>query len=790
MTEKPLTRPVRVVEFAGDGSGLAAAYAGWLLARMGAAVCRLQTANCPPDLPDSALTKTICSLAEGKSELRCDASSAALERALVDVDILLCDAPQTFATLAGSFEELQRRLPDLIIGVASPFGLAGTYAKYPATALEAQAISGVLWALGDPAREPLSLPPGIVEQQGGVTLASASLLALQVRDDCGQGRVVDIALADVLASYVAANCRLYIHHGLRWHRNGRRASGSGGAYPYVILPCKDGEVCIFGRTPEEWARLVKVMGNPAWSNEPRYQNLRAMGQQYPDEVDALVMPWLADKTKAELAAIALENNLIMSPLRTIDEVLQTPHFEARKFFTGQTLDDETVRTPQLPFHVTTKRAEHAADVSASLLADGTPLAASGPTPTIEQPLAGMRVVDLGWVWSAPWVSTMLAELGAQVIKVEHAGRPDNLRLSGRVIRNGKKVEGPSKEMSPMYHQVNHGKLGITLNTKKPRAVALLKRLITMSDLIVENMSPGTMERNGLGYDTLRELNPGLVMLSMSAAGQFGPLADMRAYAPNMSSAAGLETLVGYRGEAPIGALGFAFGDPNASAHALCVVMAALRRARLSGEGSYIDVSQIEALISVLRPSIIAGQRAASSSGAAGNSHPDYAPHGVYPALDDDAWLTIAIFDEAGWLALKALHPDASWHADERYSTRAGRVQHAAELDAALASWTATQPRDDLVQRLRAAGVASAPVLSIEEQWRDPHFAARNIKQRVDIPVYGEEELFRAPWCFSDFAPRIETCGPQTGEHNNVVLGDLLGLSEAEINELRDAGVVA
>jgi len=157
-------------------------------------------------------------------------------------------------------------------------------------------------------------------------LAAGCLLAMSVRDARGSGRVVDVALAEVLASYVAGNCRLYIHHGLQWHRSGSRASGSGGAYPYVILPCKDGEVCICGRTREEWMRLVQVMGNPAWANEPRYQDLRAMGKQYPDEVDALMLPWLARHTMAELEAVALKNNLIVSPIRGFADVLRTRHF--------------------------------------------------------------------------------------------------------------------------------------------------------------------------------------------------------------------------------------------------------------------------------------------------------------------------------------------------------------------------------------------------------------------------------------------------------------------------------
>lgn len=776
---------VRVAEYV--GSGIAAAYAGWLLARLGAEVTRLVSPLEHGEKVSSPLQLALEVLAEGKATAICPATTDEFDALLETYDILLCDAPHALEATTGSVKSLNTRLPRLVVGVATTFGLDGPYAKFPGCGLDAQALSGVAWSLGEPGRAPLSLPPGIVEHQAGAMLAAGSLLALQVRDECGRGRLVDIALSEVLASYVAANCRVFIHHGLRWHRSGRRASGSGGAYPYVILPCKDGEVCIFGRTREEWERLVQVMGSPAWAAQPRYQDLRAVGTQYPEEVDQLMLPWLALHTKAELEAIALAHNLIVSPIRDFADVLQTPQFAARNFFVSNRAADCPVRAPGLPFRVSESRADSAVNIASTLLGGSAPPRA--PAASIARPLSGLRVLDFGWVWSAPWVGTMLGELGAQVIKVEHAKRPDNLRLSGRVIRDGKIVEGPSKEMSPMYHQINHGKLGITLNAKEPRAVELLKRLAAMSDLVVENMSPGSMERTQLGYDALSEVNPRLVMLAMSAAGQFGPLANMRAYAPNMSSAAGLESLVGYRDEPPIGALNFGLGDPNASVHALVAVLAALRRARITGRGCYIDLSQTEALLGSLRPYLIDSQVHGRQSPTLGNAYPDMAPHGIYPALEPDAWLTLAVASENEWRALQALVGEA-WMQEPRYQSRAARLANRDDLDRSIARWTGDKPRDELVANLRAAGIASSPVLSVEEQGRDPHFAARGIKHKVTIPVYGDEDLFQAPWRFSDFAPQITTCGPSLGQHNDFVLGELLGLPAEEIAELKQTGVVA
>ena len=810
---------VTVLEIGGVDAGLPTAYAGWLLARLGARVLRLDPPDDAPALaraprPGSPLRLALDALALGKSVEPMPADAAALDARLAGADVLLCDPARLPAALGASPAGLLARRPALVVGAASVFGLHGPYAGLPGVALDAQALSGASWALGEPGRAPLSLPAGIVEHQSGAMLAAGCLLALAVRDDTGVGRVVDVALADVLASHVAGNCRFYVHHGLRWHRSGRRASDSGGAYPFVILPCADGLVCLTGRTRDEWRRLVRAMGSPAWASEPRYTSLRRMGRQYPEEVDALVAPWFASRTTAELERIALESNLIVSPLRELPEVLATPHFVDGGFFEPVRIDGRAMRAPGLPASVRETRAPDAPDIAATLLhgrsapatpatpaAKATAIATANATATATArdevagdaapgPLAGLRVLDLGWVWSAPWVGTMLGELGAEVIKVEHSKRPDNLRLSGDVYRDGVKVEGPSTEISPMYHQVNHGKLGVTLNAKDPRGVDLIRRLAAISDVVVENMSPGAVDRQGIGWDALSAVNPRLVMLSMSSAGQFGALSSMRAYAPTMSSFAGMEGLVGYPDEPPLGALNFALGDPNGSVHALGVLLAALRRARATGRGAHVDLSQLEALAGTLRPWLLDAQRRGGQPPCIGNAHPDMAPHGVYPAAGDDAWLTLAVTDDAAWRALCALAPDEPWAVDATLAGREARLARRASLDDAIARWTATQPRDALVARLRAAGVASSPVLSIEEVRRDPHFAARRLHAPVELPFYGPEALFRAPWSFSDFEPRIGRAGPRLGEHNEQVLGGLLGLPADEIARLVAEGVIA
>jgi crotonobetainyl-CoA:carnitine CoA-transferase CaiB-like acyl-CoA transferase len=769
--------PLRVVELS---TGIAGAYAGWLLRQMGAEVRHVGALPTAPDDAD-AITLALAYYADGKLAV----APEDLADAVTAAELVVTDDVTRFVALGGrSLEDWSARQPGTVFGVTSIFGLTGPLAGTPAVPLDAQAEASVAWALGEPGRAPLSIPPGVLECQAGAHLAAACLMARLAGSDPAAGRIVDVALHDVLASYVAVNCRFYIHHGMQWRRAGRRASDSGGAYPFVILPCADGAVCLSGRTRAEWERFVEAIGAPAWTQEKRYQRLRAMGQQYPDEVDALIAPWLLAHTKAQIEEIADRYRLTIAPLRDLADVLATPQLIERDFLRTWRAGGRTVVGPSLPFRITDRRRDaQAPDLAGDLLAD------AGGRQGVA-PLAGLRVLDLGWVWSAPQVGSILAQLGAEVIKVEHRARPDNSRLSGVIIRDGERIEGQTTDMSPMFHQINKGKRGITLNLKEPEGVALLKRLAETSDIVLENMSAGSVERSGIGYDTLSAINPRIVMVAMSGAGQFGPLADMRTYAPTMSSFVGLESLVGYAGELPTGALNFAIGDPNASVHALVGLFAALARRETTGRGCYIDLSQTEALLATMTPYVLQAQLEGRQPPPAGNAHPAMAPHGIYPAAGDDRWLSIAVRDDPDWAALTTVARAQDWVGHVRFATIAGRIAHRSTLDLQIAAWTATQDRDALVAQLRGAGVPASPVNDIDGLWSDRQIAARAMADTVDLPGLGAEVLFRAPWNVGGVTITMGTRGPVTGEDNERVLQGLLGLPADEFERLTAAGVIA
>ena len=264
---------------------------------------------------------------------------------------------------------------------------------------------------------------------------------------------------------------------------------------------------------------------------------------------------------------------------------------------------------------------------------------------------------------------------------------------------------------------------------------------------------------------------------------------MRAYAPVMSSYVGLEGLIGYAGEAPLGGLNFGLGDPNAALHGMVALLSALRRRDLDGRGARIDLSQVECLLSILAAPLIDASLGAPQPAPIGAGHPDLAPHGVYPAAGEDRWLVLSVSDDAGWRALLDCIGGAAGDWRARFATADARRAGAAEIDRGLAAWTAVHDRDALCARLRAAGVAASPVLSIEEVRGDAGFLWRGTLREVAHPVSGPESLMVAPWRADTFEASIERSSPMLGEHNRSVFVDRLGLSTQEYERLAAQGAI-
>ena len=398
-------------------------------------------------------------------------------------------------------------------------------------------------------------------------------------------------------------------------------------------------------------------------------------------------------------------------------------------------------------------------------------------------LAGCRVLDFGWVLAGAIPGMALADMGAEVIKVETRQRLDYMRMGRPIVG-----DQPDPEQNPMFHNVNRGKLSVTLNISEPDAVELAKRLVEKCDVVIENFSPGVMDRLGLGYETLRAIKPDIVMASISSTGQEGPLRDLRAYAPSIGALSGLDSTMGYEGGGPLG-LKHAFGDICGALHAVFAIVSALYRRNQTGEGQYIDVSMLRATVVTQGVGLMEHALTGRSLQPRGNYDPTMVPYGNYPGAGVDKWVSIAVASEAEWQGLVAAMGNPGWATDQRFGSQYRRQRHRRELDALLSQWTAGHDPDEITQLLQAHGVAAAPVFSAEERLFHPHFMERGLYNDIDHPALGAEPIFNLMWGLSKTPSAVRRHAPLMGEHNRQVLGNTLGLSETELAKLEERQVV-
>lgn len=405
------------------------------------------------------------------------------------------------------------------------------------------------------------------------------------------------------------------------------------------------------------------------------------------------------------------------------------------------------------------------------------------------PLAGVRVVDLSWVLAGPVVGRLMADAGADVIKVESRQRLDNTRL-GRALPSTEEGAEPTDRV-PLFHALNAGKRSVAVDLRSPGAAGVVKRLVAVSDVVVENFAPGVLDRLGLGYESLCAANPSVILLSMSGTGQQGPLSDVPAYAPTVSSLAGLESLVGYPGEPPMGMIGANFADSLGGLYGVHAVLAALWAREELGVGQHIDYSEMDGVCTMLAEPLMDYFLNGRVAVPTGNSSRDGAPYGVFPAAGDDQWLAMAVVSDQDWAAFSVATGGEPWTADPSYATADGRRQQEAELHDSIARYTRAHPRDEIVERLRRHGVPASPVYEVGEWVNDPYHRSRGLLAEVDgLPGGGEVTVYGSPWQLSATPVGPRGPGPALGQHTRQVLRTVAEISDAEIDELTASGVVA
>jgi crotonobetainyl-CoA:carnitine CoA-transferase CaiB-like acyl-CoA transferase len=383
--------------------------------------------------------------------------------------------------------------------------------------------------------------------------------------------------------------------------------------------------------------------------------------------------------------------------------------------------------------------------------------------TPDLPLTGVRVVDLSWIIAGPTATRFLALMGAEVIKVSSARRPD-----------------PSSRSAP-FQAYNQSKRSMALNISTPEGLDLAKRLLAISDVVVENFAAGVIERLGLGYDVVSTVKPDIIMVSSSGTGHSGPHQDYVAYGSLLQHYTGWNGMSGYPGREPI--KGGLWADPWVGLELAMITLAALNHRAVSGAGQYIDLSMAEALSASIPEAILAYQMHGTVPEPQGNRDQWHAPHGVYHCAGHDRWIAIAVTNDDEWQALCRVieRPDLAAASD--LAAAAGRRRHHDLLDSAITAWTRQHADTEAMRRLQAAGVPAGPSLDIARVYGDPQLRASGYLTRVQTHDGESRELPGLPWRYAGLHDPSVTAAPVPGQDNEYVYRELLGLTEHEIARL-------
>lgn len=400
-------------------------------------------------------------------------------------------------------------------------------------------------------------------------------------------------------------------------------------------------------------------------------------------------------------------------------------------------------------------------------------------------LAGVRVVEFAVFAAGPVVGKHLGEHGAEVIRVESTRRPDGFRVHYPPFKDNR----PGLNRGGTFAIFNNDVLSVTLNLKHPRGVELAKALVARADVVIENFAPGVLERLGLDYPALKEVNPEIIMLSSCNQGQTGLRAGQRGFGSQLTSMSGFTHLTGYGDGQPPMLLYGPYIDFIGVGYGLIAVLAALDFRRRTGRGQHIDLSQYETGIQFVIPALLELQVNGHVAGSQGNRDPHAAPHGAYPCRGDDEWCVIAVFDQTEWQALCQATGHPEWATDPRFATLEARKAHEDELDRLVGRWTAQHSRRQVMEKLQAAGVRAGMVQTIGDVFACPQLTHRGQWPALEHPELVRYEYEAPPFLLSETPAQIRRPSPCLGEHNDYVFGELLGMSPEELEQLKAEGVL-
>ena len=748
--------------------GVAGAYATRLLADLGARCSWWRwTAPLPGDWPPGDLMYAY--FEDGvelwDERLDQDALLDALPALAPQFDLVLTDFSLPELEQDALFELLRPANPAIVVANSDHYGRSGPYARWAGDELTDYALGGYWSIAGHPEREPLRVPGHQAQFHAGLQVAFASLAALRHARRTGEGQEIEVSAAEAMLGAHWSTTVAWTHEGRVFMRTGSD-----------LVRAKDGWVHFFSFLVHQ--NVLLLCDRPDLANHEDYQTILDRRDHLP-EIEAIAREWCAAHTMKEIVEKGQSLRVPVVFMADAEWLLADDHLADREYFR----DCRGKPMPGRPYRWTDPwRESGAPDTLSRALAGASPPSRDAERTPSASPFEGLRVIEVTNNWAGPIACRHLADLGAEVIKVELATRPATRGSHYAGLDPGKY----HYNRSGYFNQMNRNKRDIALNMATDEGRRVFLDLAAKADVVIENNSARVMPNLGLAYEKLAEVNPRLVMVSISGFGATGKRRDWIAYGSNIEAASGLASTTGYPGDERPYRTGSFIADPIAGAHAAIAAVAGLERLERTGRGSHVDMALTESAMTFMVAAFAHVHEHGASMPRRGNIEPADAPTGAYPVDGRDDWVAVAVRTDEQWRALCGV----AGLGDLASLAGPARVARREEIDERLAAWTAPLTRFEAVRELQAAGVPAASILHNWQLHADPHFHARGAWVDIEHPDTGVYPYPGFMWRFSRTAPSVRSHAPRFAEGNTYVFGELLGLDAEAITRLYEAGATA
>ena len=736
-----------------------------------------------------------------------------------DADVLVESfKPGVMERLGLSYEVLSQINPNLIMTSISNFGQTGPYKDYLGSELTIFAMGGPLNRLGLEGRHPLMLTSNHVQYQAGNVAAMATLFAWYAREYRGLGgQFIDVSMMETQIASINQRMMYLVQYQYTGERLGRLPRGIAGGYPNGYFPCQDGYVSVSaGRA--RWPSVVEMLKMPELLDDPRFSSPEAHADpNRREEFEGEIwLPWLLERTKVQVVVECQAHGLPSAPINTVAEVMD--HFlqaEAREFFVKA---DHPVagelRYPGAPIYAprgwwrlsqpAPLLGQHSQDVLNG--ASGSPWKSPGHASEVASegkekrlPLEGVRILDMTMVWAGPYGSTLLADMGAEVIRLEprsfttNGSRIQPAHPNPELEKSAPSSPYPNRDpgerpwnRNSSFNAHSRNKSSITVDLTTPEGKDVFYQLVRVSDIFVQNNAVGSMERLGFTYDVLSKLNPRFTMISVAGLGQTGPWREYRGLGYSFESFYGFNSIIGYPDMDADGVPITAPSDASTGVTIATAAVMALHQRERTGKGCFVDISLGETFAPHLGEYFMDYEVNGRVAERLGNRHAQLVQN-IYPCAGHDEWISLTVGAIEQWHALCRLMGRPELIEDERFATLKTLHAHQDEADQIISEWTKNQDNIQLFHLLQREAIPAGPIMHEPMAYADPHLKERGFFVPITQADTGTHLYPSATFKMSRTPFVVRKPPVRLGEDNDYVYREVLGLAEEEYDRLKALG---